>query len=89
MARPRKHNISIPNLYRKLDKRNGKIYWQYYNQLEDKFVSIGSDEGAATSAAIELNRIIASKQIDQSLAIVDAVLGKNDSTKKVCVFMIG
>ncbi|EPV3168349.1 phage integrase Arm DNA-binding domain-containing protein, partial [Escherichia coli] len=27
-ASPRSHKISIPNLYCKLDKRTGKVYWQ-------------------------------------------------------------
>ncbi|HEE3824328.1 TPA: phage integrase Arm DNA-binding domain-containing protein, partial [Klebsiella pneumoniae] len=27
-ARPRTHKITIPNLYCKLDKRTGKVYWQ-------------------------------------------------------------
>lgn len=77
MARPRKHNISIPNLYRKLDKRNGKVYWQYYNQLDDKFSSMGSDEETAKTAAMELNRITSQKQVDHAYALVDSVLGRD------------
>lgn len=82
MARPREHNVSIPNLYRKLDKRTGKVYWQYFNQLTGKFSSMGANEATARAAAIELNRIIASKQVDQSLVIVDSVLGSSEITRK-------
>lgn len=82
MARPRKHNINIPNLYRKLDKRTGRVYWQYFNQLSGTFSSMGMNEVTARAAAIELNRIIASKQIEQSLAIVDTILAGSEGTKK-------
>lgn len=82
MARPRKHNIDIPNLYRKLDKRTGKVYWQYFNQLTGTFSSMGSNEATARAAALELNRIVASKQVEQSMAIVDSVLSSNERTDK-------
>ncbi|WP_366543651.1 phage integrase Arm DNA-binding domain-containing protein, partial [Salmonella enterica] len=36
-ARPRSHKISIPNLYCKLDKRTGKIYWQYKHPVSGRF----------------------------------------------------
>ncbi|HHB1576086.1 TPA: phage integrase Arm DNA-binding domain-containing protein [Vibrio parahaemolyticus] len=39
MARPRKDSIDVPNLYRKKDKRNGKVYYQYKNQVTGRFVS--------------------------------------------------
>ena len=84
MARPRKHNISIPNLYRKLDKRNGKVYWQYYNQLENQFVSMGVDETIAKAAAVELNRIIAERQVENAFTLVDSILRKdNPDSKKI------
>lgn len=77
MARPRKHNVSIPNLYRKFDRRNGKVYWQYYNQVDGKFSSLGRDEELAKTAAMELNRIISQQQIDQAFSLVDSVLGRD------------
>jgi integrase len=82
MARPREHNVETPNLYRKLDKRTGKIYWQYYNQLSGEWSGLGVDEAIARLAAEELNRIIASQQVEQSLAIVDSILGGKDVAPK-------
>lgn len=52
-ARPRTHKITIPNLYRKLDKRNGKIYWQYKHPITGKFHSLGTDEQEARETAIK------------------------------------
>jgi hypothetical protein len=46
-ARPRKHNVKIPNLYCKLDKRTSKIYWQYRHPVTGTFVGFGTDEEAA------------------------------------------
>ncbi|MCS2173082.1 phage integrase Arm DNA-binding domain-containing protein [Scandinavium sp. TWS1a] len=77
MARPRTHNIDIPNLYRKLDKRNGKTYWQYFNQLDGKFSSLGRDEALAKTAALKLNRVIAQKQVEHAYSLVDSVLGRD------------
>jgi integrase len=83
MARPREHNVDIPNLYRKFDKRNGKVYWQYFNQLDGKFASMGCDEILAKTAALELNRVIAQKQVEHAFSLVDSILGcdKADSQK--------
>ncbi|WP_337232418.1 phage integrase Arm DNA-binding domain-containing protein, partial [Vibrio cholerae] len=50
-ARPRTHKIIIPNLYRKLDERNGKIYWQYKHPITGKFHSLGTDEQEARETA--------------------------------------
>ncbi|MFZ4218679.1 tyrosine-type recombinase/integrase [Enterobacter ludwigii] len=82
MARPREHNVETPNLYRKLDKRTGKVYWQYYNQITDEWSGLGLDEVIARLAAEELNRIVARQQVEQSMAIVDSILGDNSVTQK-------
>ncbi|MCN8575706.1 phage integrase Arm DNA-binding domain-containing protein, partial [Escherichia coli] len=50
-ARPRSHKISIPNLYCKLDKRTGKVYWQYKHPLSGRFHSLGTDENEAKQVA--------------------------------------
>ncbi|WP_032116467.1 phage integrase Arm DNA-binding domain-containing protein [Candidatus Arsenophonus nilaparvatae] len=68
-ARRRSHKITIPNLYRKLDKRNGKIYWQYKHPLTGKFHSLGTMETEAKQIAIEANTIIAEQQTRQLLCI--------------------
>ncbi len=54
-ARPRSHKISIPNLYCKLDKRTGKVYWQYKHPLSGRFHSLGTDENEAKQVATEAN----------------------------------
>ncbi len=68
-ARPRTHKITIPNLYRKLDKRNGKIYWQYKHPITGKFHSLGTDEQEARETAIQANTIIAEQHTRQLLSI--------------------
>ncbi|GDX06679.1 phage integrase Arm DNA-binding domain-containing protein [Buttiauxella sp. A111] len=73
-ARPRKHNISTPNLYCKLDKRNSKTYWQYRHPITGVFVGFGTDEDAAKSAAEEMNRILSEQENTQSYLLVDMAI---------------
>lgn len=70
-ARPRKHKISIPNLYCKLDKRTGKVYWQYKHPVSGRFHSLGTDEAEAKQVAIEANTIIAEQRTRQILSVND------------------
>jgi integrase len=79
-ARPRKHNVDIPNLYCKLDKRTSKVYWQYRHPITGVFVGFGSDEDAASAAAIEMNRITSEQETQQSYALVDMAI--KSTTKK-------
>ncbi len=65
-ARPRKHNINVPNLYSKLDKRTQKVYWQYRHPLTGQFIGFGTDADAAKLAATELNRLLAQQEADGS-----------------------
>lgn len=80
-ARPRTHNITVPNLYRKLDKRNGKVYWQYKHPLTGIFHSLGTDAEEATLVASQANTIIAEQQTKQILSINDRL--SNIKNKKV------
>ncbi|EMM2469583.1 phage integrase Arm DNA-binding domain-containing protein [Raoultella ornithinolytica] len=68
-ARPRSHEISIPNLYCKLDKRTGRIYWQYKHPLSGRFHSLGTDENEAKQVATEANTIIAEQRTRQILSV--------------------
>ena len=43
MPRPRQAKIVIPNLYRRYDKRNGKVYWQYKSPMDGRFYGLGVD----------------------------------------------
>ncbi|MEE9651549.1 phage integrase Arm DNA-binding domain-containing protein [Enterobacter soli] len=79
-ARPRKHNVNISNLYCKLDKRTSKIYWQYRHPVSGTFIGFGTDEDAAKAAAVEMNRIVADQETQQSYALIDMAM--KSSTKK-------
>ncbi|MBT1712752.1 phage integrase Arm DNA-binding domain-containing protein [Enterobacter dykesii] len=68
-ARPRSHKISIPNLYCKLDKRTGKVYWQYKHPTTGRFHSLGTDEAEAKQVANEANTIIAEQRTRQILSV--------------------
>ncbi|WP_181446060.1 phage integrase Arm DNA-binding domain-containing protein, partial [Klebsiella variicola] len=68
-ARPRTHKITIPNLYCKLDKRTGKVYWQYKHPISGRFHSLGTDEAEAKQVASEANTIIAEQRTRQILGI--------------------
>lgn len=68
-ARPRSHKISIPNLYCKLDKRTGRIYWQYKHPITGRFHSLGTDEAEAKQVATEANTIIAEQRTRQILSV--------------------
>ncbi|MBZ6366228.1 MULTISPECIES: site-specific integrase [Enterobacter] len=70
-ARPRTHKISIPNLYCKLDKRTGKVYWQYKHPTTGRFHSLGTDEEEAKQVANEANTIIAEQRTRQILSVND------------------
>ncbi|HHP2609839.1 TPA: phage integrase Arm DNA-binding domain-containing protein [Enterobacter roggenkampii] len=70
-ARPRTHKISIPNLYCKLDKRTGKVYWQYKHPTTGRFHSLGTDEVEAKQVANEANTIIAEQRTRQILSVND------------------
>ncbi|QMN72803.1 phage integrase Arm DNA-binding domain-containing protein [Citrobacter freundii] len=70
-ARPRTHKIPIPNLYCKLDKRTGKVYWQYKHPISGRFHSLGTDESEAKQVATEANIIIAEQRTRQILSVND------------------
>lgn len=80
-ARPRAHKITIPNLYRKLDKRNGKVYWQYKHPLTGRFHSLGTDAEEAEQVAAQANVVIAEQQTKQILSINDRL--SNIKNKKI------
>ena len=73
-ARPRKYKIDIPNLYCKLDKRTSKVYWQYRHPTSGVFVGFGTDEDSAKAAAIEMNRLVAEQETQQSYALIDMAI---------------
>ncbi|HHV5275333.1 integrase, partial [Acinetobacter baumannii] len=64
-ARPRKNNISIPNLYPLYSRKVNKVYWRYKHPITGKFHSLGTDEAEATAIAIEANKRLAEQQTRQ------------------------
>jgi len=84
-ARPRSHNISVPNLYCKLDKRTGKVYWQYKHPISGRFHSLGTDEAEARQVASEANTIIAEQRTRQILSVNEKIARMRESREFITV----
>ncbi len=84
-ARPRTHKISIPNLYCKLDKRTGKVYWQYKHPISGRFHSLGTDEAEAKQVASEANTIIAEQRTRQILGINERLARMKENRADITV----
>ncbi|HCD6704921.1 TPA: phage integrase Arm DNA-binding domain-containing protein [Klebsiella pneumoniae] len=84
-ARPRTHKITIPNLYCKLDKRTGKVYWQYKHPISGRFHSLGTDEAEAKQVASEANTIIAEQRTRQILSINERLARMKGSRTDITV----
>ncbi|HBX0706801.1 TPA: tyrosine-type recombinase/integrase [Klebsiella pneumoniae] len=84
-ARPRTHKITIPNLYCKLDKRTGKVYWQYKHPISGRFHSLGTDEAEARQVASEANTIIAEQRTRQILGINERLARMKGSRTDITV----
>lgn len=78
-ARPRSHNVKIPNLYMKLDKRNGKTYFTYRNVLTGTSHGLGTDREKAEQLAVQANVQIEKQRLDQLSRILD--LDKRTASK--------
>lgn len=83
--RPRTHNITIPNLYAKLDKRTGRVYWQYKHPISGKFHSLGTDEAEARQVAGEANDIIAEQRTRQILSVNEKIARMRESRESISV----
>ncbi|MEI8609985.1 phage integrase Arm DNA-binding domain-containing protein [Enterovibrio sp. Hal110] len=70
-ARPRSHNIKVPNLYEKLDKRSGKVYYQYRDPRSGKFHGLGTERKRALAVAAELNNKISQQLLHHFQNILD------------------
>lgn len=70
-ARPRKNNVSVPNLYPLYSRKVNKVYWRYKHPITGKFHSLGTDEEEAISIAIEANSRLAEQRTRQILALSD------------------
>ncbi|WP_334473566.1 phage integrase Arm DNA-binding domain-containing protein [Arsenophonus sp. PmNCSU2021_1] len=72
-ARPRKNNVSIPNLYPLYSRKSNKIYWRYRHPITGKYHALGSNEAEAKQIAIEGNNRFADQRSRQILAISDRI----------------
>ena len=77
MARPRKHNVSIPGLSCFLDSRTKKVYWRYKHPVTGKFHGLGTDESTAKEIAIEANSRLAEQKMRHLIRV------KNDINKRL------
>lgn len=72
-ARPRKNNISVPNLYPLYSRKVNKVYWRYKHPVTGKFHSLGTNEAEAIAIATEANSRLAEQRTRQILAISDRI----------------
>jgi Bacteriophage lambda integrase, N-terminal domain./Phage integrase family. len=72
-ARPRKNNVSIPNLYPLYNRKVNKVYWRYKHPVTGKFHSLGTDEKEAIAIATEANSRLAEQRTRQILAVSDRI----------------
>ncbi|EEW8149626.1 tyrosine-type recombinase/integrase [Escherichia coli] len=72
-ARPRKNNVSVPNLYPLYSRKVNKIYWRYKHPVTGKFHSLGTNEAEAIAIATEANSRLAEQRTRQILAISDRI----------------
>lgn len=72
-ARPRKNNVSIPNLYPLYSRKVNKVYWRYKHPITGKFHALGTDEVEAIAIATEANARLAEQRTRQIMAISDRI----------------
>ncbi|ELJ1422795.1 phage integrase Arm DNA-binding domain-containing protein [Escherichia coli] len=81
-ARPRKNNVSVPNLYPLYSRKVNKVYWRYKHPVTGKFHSLGTNEAEAIAIAIatEANTRLAEQRTRQVLAISDRIATSKGKT---------
>ena len=72
-ARPRKNNVSVPNLYPLYSRKVNKVYWRYKHPVTEKFHALGTNEAEAIAIATEANTRLAEQRTRQILAISDRI----------------
>lgn len=72
-ARPRKNNVSVPNLYPLYSRKVNKVYWRYKHPVTGKFHALGTNEAEAIAIATEANTRTAEQRTRQILAISDRI----------------
>lgn len=72
-ARPRKNNVSVPNLYPLYSRKVNKVYWRYKHPVTGKFHALGTNEAEAIAIATEANTRLAEQRTRQILAISNRI----------------
>ena len=72
-ARPRKNNVSVPNLYPLYSRKVNKVYWRYKHPITGKFHALGTNEAEAIAIATEANTRLAEQRTRQILAVSDRI----------------
>lgn len=72
-ARPRKNNVSVPNLYPLYSRKVNKVYWRYKHPITGKFHALGDNEAEAIAIATEANSRLAEQRTRQIMAISDKI----------------
>ncbi|MRF59229.1 site-specific integrase [Citrobacter portucalensis] len=72
-ARPRKNNVSVPNLYPLYSRKVNKVYWRYKHPVTGKFHALGTNEAEAIAIATEANTRLAEQRTRQILAVSDRI----------------
>lgn len=72
-ARPRKNNVSVPNLYPLYSRKVNKVYWRYKHPVTGKFHALGTNEAEAIAIATEANTRLAEQRTRQILATSDRI----------------
>lgn len=72
-ARPRKNNVSVPNLHPLYSRKVNKVYWRYKHPITGKFHALGTDEAEAIVIATEANTRLAEQRSRQIMAISDKI----------------
>lgn len=72
-ARPRKNNVSVPNLYPLYSRKVNKVYWRYKHPITGKYHALGTNEAEAIAIATEANTRLAEQRTRQILAISDRI----------------
>ncbi|WP_235199604.1 phage integrase Arm DNA-binding domain-containing protein [Photobacterium galatheae] len=54
-----------PNLYQRLDKRSGKVYYQYRDARSGNFHGLGTDKNRTVAVAKKLNLRISEQWVGQ------------------------
>ncbi|MFY1779650.1 site-specific integrase [Escherichia coli] len=79
-ARPRKNNVSVPNLYPLYSRKVNKVYWRYKHPVTGKFHALGTNETEAIAIATEANTRLAEQRTRQILAISDRIATSKGKT---------